>query len=184
MALFFTRYASPLGEILLIATEEALTNLWLPGQKVDDKRLAQAERHDRAPVLVQACDWLDRYFCGRKPKPQELPLDPEGSEFRRQVWRHLCQIPYGRLETYGTIAQEIASENGGAMSAQAIGGAVGHNPISLIIPCHRVVGSHGNLVGYAGGVELKRKLLKYEGVDIEKLSDPKPRTGPGARNRA
>lgn len=180
LALYYTRYESPLGEILLLANEQALTGVWLPGQQPDTGQLAQAVKQDRAPVLVQGCAWLDRYFCGRRPTPQELPIDPPGSDFRRRVWKRLCSIPYGHLETYGQIAREMSEPGGGKMSAQAVGGAVGHNPISLIIPCHRVVGAQGNLVGYNGGLALKRRLLKYEGVDVRQLHDPKPR-GPSPK---
>lgn len=181
MPLYITNYDSPLGEILLAADEQAMTGLWLPGQKPDTAMLEQAIRRDRAPVLVQAREWLDRYFCGQRPVPQELPLAPQGSEFRKKVWQRLCRIPYGQWVTYGEIAREISAETGGKMSAQAVGGAVGHNPIALIIPCHRVVGTDGNLVGYAGGLALKRRLLRYEGVDVSGLHDPKPK--PAAKTK-
>lgn len=171
--LYSTRYASPLGEIVMVADEKALRGLWLPGQTGGEALLAQAQRRDQAAVLQQGRAWLDRYFCGECPAPQEIPLDPQGSPFRRKVWFRLCEIPYGKLETYGQIARELATESGGKMSAQAVGGAVGHNPIALIIPCHRVIGAHGNLVGYNGGLSLKKRLLKYEGVDIRLLHDPK-----------
>lgn len=170
--LYSTRYSSPMGEILLIADDMALKGLWLPGQRVDQALAAQAQRMDGAPLLQRGCAWLNRYFCGLRPTPQEIPLDPQGSDFRRRVWRRLCSIPYGQLETYGQIAREMAAEQGGKMSAQAVGGAVGHNPIALIIPCHRVIGANGNLVGYGGGLVLKKRLLKYEGVDIRTLHDP------------
>lgn len=183
MSLYYTNYDSPLGEILLLANDEALIRLCLPGQTLEKELLAQATHHERAPRLVESCEWLDRYFCGKQPTPQEIRLDPQGSEFRKQVWERLCRIPYGTLVTYGDIAREMAQEERKNMSAQAVGGAVGHNPISLIIPCHRVVGRDGNLVGYNGGVALKRRLLKYEGVDVRKLYDPKPRTGPGASQK-
>lgn len=174
MPLYTTTYDSPLGSIGLIADDEAVAALWLPGQQPDKELLAQARRWDRAPVLVCACEWLNRYFCGQRPTPQEVPLAPRGSEFRQQVWQRLCQIPYGQLVTYGDIAREMTAKTGSRMSAQAVGGAVGHNPISLIIPCHRVVGTDGSLVGYAGGLPLKRRLLRYEGVDLTRLHDPKP----------
>lgn len=174
MSLYTTIYDSPWGEILLMAEEEALIGLWLPGQTPDTALLAQAERRDGALPLMQARDWLNRYFCGLRPAPGELVLAPRGSDFRKQVWRRLCEIPYGTLVTYGQIAREMTETNGHTMSAQAVGGAVGHNPISLIIPCHRVVGSSGSLVGYAGGLVLKRRLLRYEGVDMTRLHDPIP----------
>lgn len=170
--LYRMHYDSPLGGILLLASEDALMGLWLPGQHADHTLLEQAEQRENAPILQQGRAWLDRYFCGRRPTPQEIPLDPRGSEFRRRVWQRLCRIPYGKLETYGQIAREMAVESGGKMSAQAVGGAVGHNPISLIIPCHRVIGAHGNLVGYAGGLALKKRLLQYEGIDLRTLHAP------------
>lgn len=175
--LYSTTYPSPFGEIFLLASDSALVGAWLPGQQVDPTLAAQAQRRQSAPLLMQGCAWLDCYFRGEQPTPQEIPLDPQGSAFRRMVWQRLCRIPYGKLETYGQIAREIAEKTGGKMSAQAVGGAVGHNPISLIIPCHRVVGADGNLVGYGGGLPMKRRLLKYEGVDISQLHDPKPRAG-------
>lgn len=177
MALYTMTYDSPLGPILVAAEEEALVGLWLPGQKPDAGLLAAACPRDRAPQLVAARAWLDRYFCGQRPSPRELSLAPRGTAFRQQVWRRLCAIPYGQLTTYGAIAREISAETGRTMSAQAVGGAVGHNPISLIIPCHRVVGAGGNLVGYAGGLALKKRLLKYEGVPVQTLHDPQPHTG-------
>ena len=116
-------------------------------------------------MLFRTKLWLDRYFEGRQPEADPLPLAPEGSEFRRQVWRILCRIPWGRTVTYGEIARELASLRGAAsLSAHAVGGAVGHNPISVIIPCHRVVGANGSLTGYAGGLERKKFLLELEGA--------------------
>ena len=124
-------------------------------------------------MLLQAKKWLDRYCNGEKPDISELPLAPMGSDFRKEVWDILCTIPYGEVMTYGQIADIIAKRHGKAkMSAQAVGGAVGHNPVSLIIPCHRVVGTNGSLTGYAGGLGKKITLLKHEGVDTDKLIVP------------
>lgn len=118
-------------------------------------------------MLERAKRWLDRYFAGERPVPQELPLAPAGSTFRQEVWKILCDIPYGEIVTYGEIAAKLARQLGRkSMSAQAVGGAVGHNPISVIIPCHRVVGADGSLTGYAGGIEKKRKLLRLEGIKV------------------
>lgn len=115
------------------------------------------------PIFLQTIQWLDRYFAGKQPSPDELSLAPMGSPFRQAVWKHLCQIPYGETTTYGAIARTMAAEMGRAsMSAQAVGGAVGHNPISIIIPCHRVLGSDGGLIGYAGGLAVKQWLLELE----------------------
>lgn len=175
MELYFTTCQTPLGEAVLLAGETGLMGLWLPGQKPDAGLMARAQRRDSAPLLVQGKDWLQRYFCGQRPTPAEIALDPQGSEFRQRVWRRLCRIPYGELTTYGQIAREITRQTGKRMSAQAVGGAVGHNPVSLIIPCHRVVGENNSLVGYNGGVQIKRRLLRYEGVDVDRLTDPKPK---------
>ena len=132
------------------------------------------EERDGLPVFDAARDWLARYFAGEKPMPSELPLCPIGGEFRQRVWRLLCQIPYGETTTYGALARALAAQMGRpSMSSQAVGGAVGHNPISIIIPCHRVVGSGGSLTGYAGGIAAKLRLLEHEGVELSRLSVPK-----------
>lgn len=121
---------------------------------------------------------MEDYFAGKKPDLSRLSLAPIGGEFRQQVWRILTEIPYGELTTYGNIAKEVAKRMGkDRMSAQAVGGAVGHNPISIIIPCHRVIGSNKSLTGYAGGIEKKVDLLKHEGVDMTGLFIPKKGTG-------
>lgn len=118
--------------------------------------------------------WLERYFRGEKPEIAELSLAPMGNDFRQRVWQLLCEIPYGEVWTYGDLAKIIAKEQGKTrMSAQAIGGAVGHNPVSIIIPCHRVVGANGSLTGYAGGIQTKLVLLKLEGVNVGNLFEPK-----------
>ena len=163
-----TEYVSPLGPILLAGGENGLTGLWFQGQKyLDMELLEQLPREDRFPVLLRAKDWLDRYFAGEKPSSDELPLDPAGGNFRQVVWGLLRDIPYGEVTTYGVLAREAAQKMGRAsMSGQAVGGAVGHNPISIIIPCHRVVGARGTLTGYAGGLERKTWLLSHEGADI------------------
>ena len=122
--------------------------------------------------------WLDLYFSGREPGFTPA-LNPAGSAFRRAVWEILLKIPYGKTTTYGQIAREIAAARGLAkMSAQAVGGAVGHNEISIIIPCHRVIGAHGSLTGYASGIDRKIKLLQLEGVDMRGLFTPAKSTAP------
>lgn len=114
-------------------------------------------------VFDRAQEWLERYFAGKKPSPEELPLHPEGTVFRQMVWRELLHIPYGQVTTYGSLAKAVARKMGReTMSAQAVGQAVGHNPISIIIPCHRVVGANGSLTGYAGGLDRKIRLLELE----------------------
>lgn len=132
---------------------------------------------DDLPVFDAAKGWLDRYFAGKQPAISELPLRPIGGEFRQHVWRLLCEIPYGEVTTYGEIAQKVAVKmNKTTMSSQAVGGAVGHNPISIVIPCHRVVGTNGSLTGYAGGIGTKVKLLELEGADMSRLFVPQKGT--------
>ena len=172
---YFQKYDSPVGELTLAATEETLVGLWIQGQKYFLGRLRQPlEDGGEIPVLGQTARWLDRYFAGDRPSPRELPLAPEGSTFQKAVWDILCEIPWGHTMTYGEIAGQLARFRGlSHMSAQAVGGAVGHNPISIIIPCHRVVGSNGSLTGYAGGIERKIALLTLEGAPVEKFFAPK-----------
>lgn len=161
-------YDSPVGKLLLAAEGDALTGVWFEGQKYFPRSLPDpAPQDDRHPVLRQAKDWLERYFNGERPDPGELKLSPAGSEFRRQVWDLLLHIPYGQVTTYGAIAKELAVRRGlPSLCAQAVGGAVGHNPISILIPCHRVVGADGSLTGYAGGPDRKAFLLTLEGVTL------------------
>ena len=128
-------------------------------------------------ILIKTKKWLDEYFNGEKPKITELDLAPIGSAFAKNVWKILCEIPYGKVTTYGEIAKKMAKiMHKEKMSAQAVGGAVGHNPISIIIPCHRVVGANGSLTGYAGGIDKKIYLLKHEQVNMENLFVPKKGT--------
>lgn len=171
-------YNSPIGRLLLAEKDNALIGLWIEGQKYFPHSLKEemTESAD-SQILIDASQWLDRYFHKEKPSACELPLAPAGSEFRKEVWKILCEIPYGTVMTYGEIAQKIAERRGlSHMSAQAVGGAVSHNPISVIIPCHRVVGTNGSLTGYAGGLQNKMKLLTYEGVDMEAFFIPQKGT--------
>jgi methylated-DNA-[protein]-cysteine S-methyltransferase len=164
---YSAHYASPLGLIMLASDGENLTGLWNAGQKyfAASVKSGTAEKPD-LPVFAAVKKWLDAYFAGSKPVVSELPLAPAGSEFRKAVWELLCVIPYGKCTTYGKIARSMATRmNKKSMSSPAVGGAVGHNPISIIIPCHRVIGSDGNLTGYAGGIDKKIKLLAFEGID-------------------
>ena len=171
--IYTCKYISPLGEILLAADEIGLTGLWFEGQKYYARGLDPESREMPLPVFDQTKSWLDLYFSGKEPDFMP-PLHPIGSDFRQEVWALLLQIPYGQTTTYGALAARLAAKHGTArLSAQAVGGAVGHNPISLIIPCHRVVGASGSLIGYAGGVERKIQLLKLEGTDCIKLFVPK-----------
>lgn len=170
--LYYKKLASPLGEITLRSDGEALTGLWFADDKhYGAKDIAGAALAD-LDVFTQAEEWLAEYFAGREPKVS-VPLKLQGSEFQMQVWRLLQDIPYGRLVTYGDIAKKIAAQKGVArMSAQAVGGAVGHNPLCIIVPCHRVVGANGSLTGYGGGMWRKVRLLELEKVDISKLTVP------------
>ena len=172
--LYSSRYFSPVGPLTIVGDELHIVGLWLDGQKYFQSTLTeQPHPNNEHPVLLQAASWLDRYFAGQKPEPAELPLAPSGSAFRQFIWQELCRIPYGRLVTYGHLAALAARAfRKTNMSAQAVGGAVGHNPISIIIPCHRVVGSTGSLNGYAGGIEKKIHLLKFEGVNLAHLRIP------------
>ena len=172
-------YDSPLGRLVAAQTDGALTGLWFAGQKYfmaslkDDMEIREITQYQRFPVLEQAKDWLDRYFHGEKPSVCGLPLAPSGSPFRQEVWKILREIPYGEVTTYGAIARQIAASRGsGSMSAQAVGNAVGRNPVSIMIPCHRVIGSGGNLTGYAGGIDKKIRLLTLEGVDMSDMYVP------------
>lgn len=166
---FYTEYPSPVGQLTIVSDGSNIVGVWMERQKYFMASLSETPvRNDDLPVFGEVRSWLDRYFAGERPDPGALPLKPSGSEFRQAVWKCLREIPYGEVTTYGAIAKKIAAEFGRkTMSAQAVGGAVGHNPISIIIPCHRVVGADGSLTGYAGGIEKKIQLLKLEGVDVE-----------------
>lgn len=167
-------YASPVGVCTLASDGESLVGLWLKGQKYHGEGLPEAvtPRED-LPLFGVVKRWLDRYFSGKRPEISEVPLAPAGGAFRRRVWDVLCGIPYGSVTTYGGIAEKLGRGKG---ASQAVGGAVGHNPISVIIPCHRVVGANGSLTGYAGGIPTKVKLLELEGVDTARLFAPKKGT--------
>ncbi len=173
---FTQHYDSPLGGILLAADEVGLTGLWFDGQKYFARDLPAERMEQDTPVLSEAKRWLDIYFTGREPDFTP-PLHPIGSAFRQGVWDILLQIPYGQTATYGEIARRLAAKQGlPQMSAQAVGGAVGHNEISIIIPCHRVVGTNGSLTGYAGGIDKKVKLLELEHTDMTDLFVPQKGT--------
>lgn len=170
------KYKSPLGEILLAADEVGLTGLWFEGQKHFANTLPNEYISQETEILIEAKKWLDIYFSGKEPKFTP-PLHPTGSEFRQAVWQILLQIPYGQTVTYGEIARKMAEvKNIAHMSAQAVGGAVGHNEISIIIPCHRVVGANGSLTGYAGGIDKKIALLELEYTDMSHVFVPKKGT--------
>lgn len=164
--IFIQHYDSPLGAILLAADETGLTGLWFDGQKFFARDLPAECVEQNTPALSEVKRWLDIYFTGKEPDFMP-PLHPIGSAFRRSVWDILLRIPYGQTTTYGKIARQLAEKQGRPrIAAQAVGGAVGHNKISIIIPCHRVVGTNGSLTGYAGGIDKKVKLLEWEHTDM------------------
>ena len=155
-------YISPLGGITMASDGKYLTGLWFDGQKYFADTLNAQHEEKNLDVFRQTDLWLDIYFSGKEPDFTP-PLRMRGSEFRREVWQILLTIPFGKTTTYGEIAKILADRRGtNTMSAQAVGGAVGHNPISLIIPCHRVIGTNGALTGYAGGLDKKAWLLDME----------------------
>lgn len=170
---YISTCSTPLGPVLLASDGNKLCGLWFEGQKhfmygID---AAASERKDLDIFKVTEV-WLERYFNGEKPLPSELPLSPRGSEFAREIWTMLLAIPYGMLVSYGNLAALYAKKHGlDSMSAQAVGGAVGRNPISIIIPCHRVVASNGSLTGYAGGLDRKIGLLTHEGIEPERAGN-------------
>lgn len=166
---YISHYTSPLGKMLLAADEGGLTGLWFEGQKYFARCLDKEQEEKEIPLFAEARRWLDIYFAGRDPD-FHLPLHFRGTDFQNEVWELLCSIPYGRTMTYGQIAKLLAAKRElPRMSAQAVGGAVGHNEISIIVPCHRVIGADGSLTGYAGGIDRKAKLLALERADIAAL---------------
>jgi methylated-DNA-[protein]-cysteine S-methyltransferase len=166
-------YESALGGITAASDGERLTGLWFDGQKYFADTIRGEREEKLLPVFRETFRWLDIYFSGEEPSFMP-PLALNGTSFRREVWNILLTIPYGKTMTYGEIAEMIASSRGIArMSSQAVGGAVGHNPVSLVVPCHRVVGTDGSLTGYAGGIGRKVSLLSLEGVDMSRLYVPK-----------
>ena len=164
--IYTQHYESPLGGILLAADETGLTGLWFDGEKYYADNLAAEHEARDTQALGAAKRWLDVYFAGKEPDFLP-PLHPIGSAFRQEVWQLLLEIPYGQTTTYGALARRLAERRGlHHMSAQAVGSAVGHNEISILIPCHRVVGTSGSLTGYAGGIDKKLSLLRLEQVDL------------------
>lgn len=157
---YIYHYESPIGMITMASDGETLIGLWFDGQKFFGDSLGEAYEEKMLPIFEQTINWLDIYFSGGIPDFTPA-LTMRTTEFRKNVWNIMLSIPYGETMTYGEIAKKLQS-----MSAQAVGGAVGHNSISLIIPCHRVVGSDGSLTGYAGGIDKKIKLLALEGIKL------------------
>lgn len=172
-------YDSPIGQITLATDDDHLVGLWLDGHKylgqlgtTTPNALVAVDEQGQSRVARATRDWLDRYFAGERPDPGELPLRPMGSEFRQQVWAQLLQIGYGEVASYQQIGLELGARRGRPTASRAVGGAVGHNPISIIIPCHRVIGADGSLTGYASGLAHKIALLELEGVDLSKMKIP------------
>ena len=155
-------YASPIGELTLASDGESLTGLWIHGQKFFAQNHADPVEMPQLPVFLETAAWLDRYFAGEPVSPALLPLKPAGTLFQQKVWEILKAIPPGQTVTYGQIAVLLDNPK----ASQAVGSAVGHNPISVIIPCHRVLGASGKLTGYAGGPAAKIWLLRHEGILI------------------
>ncbi len=156
-------YDSPIGKMLLASKNGKLVGVWIKGQKYYLDQVNEQIQEKEEEILQKTRVWLTKYFKGENPRITELELAPVGSEFRQMVWKLLCEIPYGEVTTYGALAEKLAQKmKKSKMSAQAVGGAIAHNPISIIIPCHRVVGANGGLTGYAGGIDKKQELLQHE----------------------
>lgn len=170
--IYTAHYDSPVGDILLAGDSQGLLGLWLEGQKYFANCFGIKHMEGEFPAYPRVKEWLDIYFSGNEPSFFPM-IHMIGSDFQKSVWKILMSIPYGQTVTYGEIARRLATLRGlSRMSAQAVGGAVGHNEISIIIPCHRVVGAKGNLTGYAGGIDKKLQLLALEGLDISQFSMP------------
>ncbi len=180
----YTRtYDSPIGRLTLTSDGEYLTGLWIRDMETGEEAGIVHREEKNLPVFVKTIQWLACYFNGEEPDflPQ---IKAEGTEFQQSVWKILSEIPYGQVVTYGEIAKKIASERGKArMSAQAVGGAVGSNPVSILIPCHRVVGAKGNLTGYGGGLPIKERLLEMEGLDMNAFHMPDKQERAGGERR-
>ena len=169
-------YNSPLGGITMASEEEVLIGLWFDGQKYFADSINGEYTEKSLPIFEEVSKWLDIYFSGKEPEFTP-PIMMKTTPFRKAVWEVMLTIPYGKTMTYGEIANKVAEKKGIAkMSAQAVGGAVGHNSISLIIPCHRVVGTNGSLTGYAGGIDKKVQLLKLEKTDMSGFFAPRKGT--------
>jgi methylated-DNA-[protein]-cysteine S-methyltransferase len=169
-------YTSPVGPLTIASDGENITGLWMKGQRYFAATSEPGTSAKGVPVFEQVKVWLSTYFSGKNPT-WTPPLSPKGGPFRQAVWKILCEIPYGEVITYGAIAKMIAKQSGQEkMAPQAVGGAVGHNPISIIIPCHRVVGTDGSLTGYGGGINTKIQLLTLEQADMSRLYTPRKGT--------
>jgi len=165
LMMFFTQYDSPCGKILLASDENTICGIWFEQQKHYACKIDEAIlKKDDLPVFIKTKQWLDAYFAAKNPDTKIIPLSLKGSKFQQLVWQILQTIEYGKTMSYGQIAKIIENKTGKRMSAQAVGRAVGKNPISIIVPCHRVLGTGGKLTGYAGGIATKIRLLKIENI--------------------
>ncbi|MDO4182203.1 MAG: methylated-DNA--[protein]-cysteine S-methyltransferase [Coriobacteriia bacterium] len=172
--LYYTEYVAPFGTLTIASdsAREAVCGLWFPNHKYEFEGLPELPvRNDACPVLAELARWLDAYFAGKRPAIGALPLAPYGSEFRQAVWNILREIPYGETTSYGEISQQVAATRGKA-SPRSVGGAVGHNPISIVVPCHRVVGANRSLTGFGGGMPAKVWLLEHEGHNMSTFTVP------------
>lgn len=169
---YISYYQSSMGSMLLAADDIGLTGLWFDGQKYFALDPKEEYEEREIPFFEKVKRWLDIYFSGKEPD-FTIPLHFTGTDFQNEVWKILCTVPYGKTTTYGSIAKQLAARRGVEhMSAQAVGGAVGHNKISIIVPCHRVIGADGSLTGYAGGLDKKVKLLNLEGAESHSKKKP------------
>ena len=168
--MFKSYYNSNLGKIIIVADNRYIYGLYFDNQKYLPENLEKLEINNNSPIIKQVKLWLEEYFNAKKPNLENLPIKLIGSEFKMLVWSVLKTIPYGKTITYGEIAKTLARKtNKEKISARAVGNAVGHNPISIIIPCHRVIGANGKITGYAGGIDKKTALLKLEGINVDKI---------------
>ena len=172
--IYTSKYKSPIGNLLIASKENKLIGLWIEKQKYYLANIKEEMKENNdIDILKRTKNWLDKYFAGKNPDINELDLAPIGSEFRKNVWKILIDTPYGETTTYKEIAEKLTNNQESDRFSQAVGGAIAHNPIMIIMPCHRVIGINKSLTGYAGGLENKIKLLQLEGGDITKLSLPK-----------
>ena len=165
---YSTSFQSPIGELLIVSNPSSLVGIWFYGQKYFAKNLSSAPiAKNNCEILQNTKQLLTQYFKNQKPNFHALPLSPQGTDFQKTVWSTLLTIPYGKITTYGSIAKQVAQQlNKPQISAQAIGNAVAHNPISIVIPCHRVLNFKGEMTGYAGGIDKKQYLLQLEGLEL------------------
>lgn len=169
ITMFYAKYyLSPLGKILVVCESNSLVGLWFENQKYYMANINEELVFENCQVCNRVCEWLDRYFNGEINSTCDIKLCPKGTSFQKNVWKQLLKVNYGETKTYGEIADLIAQQyNTERISPRAIGYAIGKNPISIIIPCHRIVGKNGNLTGYAGGLETKKWLLSFEAKNIK-----------------